>query len=302
MGKLGASPPILTSHFNMRFRTLSACRLLLLASVYVGCGTGSADTNDIIDAMEASFEDNLDGVETFTIYAAGMEVHHRLNTTDSLIFFDLGVTLADSSRPLPESARLIPYLVPDVPKLVRGLRTGARYVGTETLNGQPVYVIEADNPSSLIVGTDAPSGGISNARIYVDVETHALRGVTMEMPPPDTTLTEMIVQHVRYEQFRDVDGIALPFKVRSTTEGLRQLISDQLRIVEGGNLTIARAQAQRLPHGEREVELARIAARERFINEGIQEDILTVDSVHVNSEIPSGVFAESDAVTIGPEG
>ena len=117
----------------------------------------------------------------------------------------------------------------------------------------------------------------------------------MEMPPPDTTLTEMIVQHVRYERFRDVDGIALPFKVRSTTEGLRQLIPDQLRIVEGGNLVIARAQAQQLPPGEREVELARIAARESFLNEGIQEDVLTVDSVHVNPEIPAGVFEAPEA-------
>ena len=285
-------------NYKMRLRTVSACWLLLMASVYVGCGTGSADPNDIIDAMEASFEDNLDGVETFTIYAAGMEVHHRLNTTDSLAIFDLGVTLADSSRALPESARLIPFLVPDVPKLVRGLRTGARFVGTETLNGQQVHVLEADNPSSLIVGTDAPSGGISSARIYVDVESHALRGVTMEMPPLDTTLTEAIVQHVRYEQFRDVEGFTLPFKVRSTTEGLRQLIPDVLRIVEGGNLAIARAQAQQLPPGEREVELARIATRERLLSEGIQEDVLTVDSVHVNSEIPTGVFAEADVVTV----
>ena len=69
-----------------------------------------------------------------------------------------------------------------------------------------------------------------------------------------------------------------------------------------GNLGIARAQAQQLPPGEREVELARIAARERFLNEGIQEDVLTVDSVHVNPEIPSGVFEEPDAVTIEPEG
>jgi len=63
-----------------------------------------------------------------------------------------------------------------------------------------------------------------------------------------------------------------------------------MRIVENGNLTIARAQAQQLPPGEREVELASIAARERFLNEGIQEDVLTVDSVHVNAEIPAGVF------------
>lgn len=282
----------------MRLRTVSACWLLILASVYVGCGTGSTDPSEIIDAMEASFENNLDGVETLTIYAAGMEVHHRLNTTDSLAFFDLGLTLDDPSRPLPGSARLIPFLVPDVPKLVRGLRTGARYVGTDTLNGQPVYVIEADNPSSLAVSTDAPAADISSARIYVDVETHALRGVTWEMPPPDTTLTEKIVQHVRYEQFRDVDGISLPFKVRSTTEGLRQLIPDRQRIVEGGNLGIARAQAQQLPPGERHVELARIAAHERYLNEGVQEDVLTVDSVHVNSEIPTGVFAEADVVTV----
>jgi len=248
--------------------------------------------------MEASFYDNLGDVEVFTVYVAGMEVHHRQNTTDSLTFFDLGMTLTDSSQALPESARLIPFLVPDVPKLVRGLRTGARFVGTETLNGQQVHVLEADNPASLIVSADAPSAGIANARIYVDVETSALRGVTMEMPPPDTTLTEMIVQHVRYERFRDVDGITLPFKVRSTTEGLRQLIPDQMRIVEGGNLVIARAQAQQLPPGEREVELARIAARERFLNEGIQEDVLTVDSVHVNPEIPAGVFEAPEAAVI----
>lgn len=262
--------------------------LLLFSLAMAGCG--QADPTDVIDALEANFQQNMEGVETFTVYAAGMEIHHRLNTSDSLTAFDLGVTQSDSTRSIPTSANLIPFLVPDVPKLVRGLRSGAHLLDNETFNGQNVYVIEADNPASLIVGGAGPMNDISAARVYVDADTYELRGVTMEMLPPDTSLTEMIVQQVRYELFRDVEGLTLPFKVTTMTEGLKQLIPDELRIVENGNLTIARSQAQQLPPGEREVELASIAARERFLNEGIQEDVLTVDSVHVNADIPPGVF------------
>lgn len=160
------------------------------------------------------------------------------------------------------------------------------------LNGQLVDVLEAENPTALIVGPDVQTGDISSARVYVDAATHFVRGVTMEMPPPDTSLTDTIIQTVRYEQFREVEGITLPFKITSTTEGLRQLISEELRVVENGNLAIARSQAQQLPAGEKEMQLARIAARERFLNEGIQEDVLTVDSVHVNRPIPPRAFSE----------
>ncbi len=277
----------------MPLRTAPLCCLLFLPLIWAGCGFGADDPTQVIDALETRFEANTNGVDGYTLFVDEMVVHIRPNTADSLTAFDIGISLRDSNSTIPENAHLVSYLVPDIPKLIRGLRTGAKLIDDETFNGRRVNVIEAHNPTALIVGGDGPAADIDRALVYVDAETGDLRGVTMEMPPPDTSSTEMIVQRVRYEQFRAVDGMTIPFKVITTTEGLRGLIPDEMRIVENGGLAIARSQAEQLPPGERAVELARIAVRERFLNEGIQEDVLTIDSVRVGGEIPAGVFGEN---------
>jgi hypothetical protein len=248
--------------------------------------------------MSERYREDYAGVHDFAVVGEEAVVYFRRldgeaapdssAAADSLTGFDARAVTADSLRqPLND-----PYFLPNLPALVRGLRTGARLVGRETLDGASVYVLEASDPAALL---GAPPGFAAEgfaARVFVDAETFRLRGLRVETPLPDTTLDGSFVEEHRYDDFQTTDGLTLPF--RSTTT-VTQPVSEEQRIVQGGQLGLARQRAEGLPPAERERALRELDEQDRYLQTGVIEKVFRVREVRVGEGAPDGVFGPRPA-------
>lgn len=270
-------------------RLLLAPLLLLSGLALSACGEEPLTAETVTEQMLARFNDNFDGVEDFTATTDELTAYYRRGTADSLTAFVIRVAARDSVAALTVPPQLITYLVPEVPRFTQGLRRGAGLDGPEVHDGHRVYVLRADHPQALTPVPDAGAPLFSDVRLYVDAETFAIRELRFEVPSPDSNATQPIVERILYDDYRTVEGVSLPFRVSTITSGLKEAIPEEYRIVMGGNLALRRAQAERLPSGERDAALREIAAQERLLNEGIQESTLALRNVQVNEGAPAAL-------------
>ena len=174
-----------------------------------------------------------------------------------------------------------------MPLLAGGLRD-ALFGGTSTRDGRRTYVLSTDNPASLFgaAGQRVPVEEGQEFRVYVDAETFDV--VEIYQSFSTDTLATPITKRIIYSDFRDSGGITLPFRVREVTTGLDQQVTDEDRMLGGGQLGIARNRLmETMPDGpERDAQLAEIDAQERLLTEGVLERELAVDEVVVG--VPEG--------------
>lgn len=273
--------------------------LVLLAGL-VGC-SGPTDPVEVADQLEERYRNQFENVETFVVESEDVAVYHR--TVDG------EETLTDSTTGLPlyqaiarrlgsESEYLLdPYRFPSVPRLIEGLRSGAHYDSTFTLDGVEVLAYTLANPASVLgpqQGGPGATDSLTSAQFFLDAGTYEVRGLTLtnrlqgyESP---------LISRVRYSNYRDVDGVPLPFETLVHTEGLAQLFSEEDRIVVGSRLELLRRRAQQMPPAQRAEVLRDVERHQQAMNEGVQEEVFTVMSARINAELPPDVFAPLDRV------
>ena len=272
-------------------RSLAVCFLTLLLAACGGestdepiVGAESLTVADIADRMVARFETNFEGVTVFTATTADLEASYERDTADSLGAFTTEVAPRDPANPPTTPPQLATYLVPEARRLAYGLRQGAQLAGPAPHEGHRVYVLDAKNPVTLTAAPEASATALVGARLYIDSETFDVREIRFEVAGEDSSQTEPVVQRILYDDFQEVNGVTLPFTIRTVTSGLLSTLPDDYRMVMGGRLGIERAQAEQLPTGpERDAALQEIDAQERFLNEGILEDVLTIETVQINA-------------------
>ncbi len=283
--------------------------LLVALSLAVALASGCrreapalTDAAAIAGRMAERAAEDFAGIRDFAVVGGDAVLYFRRSATatDSLPAFDLRVAPLVAGRPMRE---LPSYFYPvTMARVARGLRNGARLVGQDTLAGRRVYILEAPDPASLVDLPPLPTAeGSASARAFVDAETFRLVGLTAAVTPVlDSTAgpARPVSETHRYSDFQSTDGVTLPFRARTTLEGLDQLIPQEMRMVAGGSLAMERAQATRLPPAEREAALADVARRERLIRTGIQVTPFAVREVRVNAGVPDSLFAP--APVLGP--
>ena len=106
------------------------------------------------------------------------------------------------------------------------------------------------------------------------------------------TLAQPLAQRILYDDYREVaEGVRMPFRVRQIQEGNLQLIPEEVKMVRGADIALREQRAQTLPPARRDSALREIAREKRFFAEGINEVILSIDSIRVNVPPPDTLAA-----------
>ena len=266
--------------------------LLALAACGLDDAAEPADAEDeapltaeaVADRMLARYESTLGSVDGFTVTAGGAEARYTL-APDSAGLDRFGPPQVAPVGDAPVSqaeAQLLFVQVPNVPRLARGLR-GARLEGPISRDGRRAYALVTDDPGAILgaPGVVAPDSTTDREfRVFVGAETFDVFEI-YQSARADTS-AEAVTSRLIYSDFREVDGLVLPYAVRQVETGLNQMISEEERMVMGGQLGLAIQQAGQMPAGpEREARLAELEAQRRLIGEGTAEASLQVESVTV---------------------
>jgi hypothetical protein len=223
----------------------------------------------LVDRMLERYDAARGGVGGFVVTGGGGEATHGALPDSTADLAPPAIVPVGDAPPDPEVLALLAQQVPNVRLLARALRA-ATLDGPRDLRGRRVYVLTAE--------PEAP--GAPTLHVVVDAETFDVREI--EQAVTADTLDRPVLSRLIYDDFRTVDGLTVPFRVRQIREGVDQLIPMRDRMVRGGPLAVAKGQIDRLPPGpERERRRAEIERDLRLYTEGVQETELRVDRVRV---------------------
>ncbi len=263
----------------MRLLLSFVCALALVA-----CGdaqTGDepeappvASSAELAAHMGERFEESLSGVSGFTVFLGGYEIRGVLSpdtTADNRLEVTIAPTDSASADPLVQS--LVGGYLPNVP-LLAGSLAQAPLRGPLVRDGHRVYELDAN------AAAGADSSAAASVRVYVDANTFRVREVYRAVRAD--SLARPLTSRIFYDDFRTADGITLPWRLRIVQEGVDQLMGEETKMVEGGQLTLMISQLRAAPPSPaRNVRLAEAERRMRAISEGVEEMTVTVRRVTV---------------------
>ncbi len=246
-------------------RLVRSLPLLVLAALAAGCASDPATPLDLADEVRARFDANVGDAAGFTVVIGGYEVRYTLAEDSAAAErFAVAITPTLDAEPDPLLQAIATSYLPNVPLLASTVAEGAALPATLMRDGAEVYPVDA---SSIAPDTTGARAGLV---VYVDAETFQVREV--ERTVRLDSLARPISSRLFYEDYRTVDGVTLPHRVRVRQEGLDQLLPEALRIREGGQLTLQREQIRQMPPSpSRTHMLDGIERRLRAVTEGIEE-------------------------------
>lgn len=231
------------------------------------------------DRLREQFERNVGSVEALSVAGAGVRADFRASGDSGQARLVPTFAPVDSASYDPQAAQLLATYLPNVPGLADALRSGT-FVGERRRDGRPAYVASTTDPAM----TGAADGVARSARVFVDPATFDV--LEIEQSARVDTFAQPITRRLVYEDFREVEGVRLPYRVRQLDRGQDQQLSESdlatRRVFLGGRLALERQQAEALPAGpERDAAVARATRALENLEAGVQEVVLTVDSVRV---------------------
>jgi|GEM_PF-3043203 len=260
--------------------------VLTLAALAAGCASDPATPLDLADEMRARFDANVGDATGFTLVIGGYELRYTLSddsTAAERFAVSIVPTIDADQDPLMQA--IATSYLPNVPLLASTVADGAALPTPVTRDGAEVYPVDAS-----AVAPDS-SGTRAGLVVYVDAETFQVREV--ERTVRIDSLARPISSRLFYEDYRTVEGVTLPHRVRVRQEGLEQLLPEAMRIREGGQLTLQREQIRQMPPSpSRAHMLESIERRLRAVTEGIEEAAaevtrLTVQRAGASDDAPA---------------
>ena len=259
---------------------LLAIPLLLALSACEPASQPVTSAAELADRMRARFESNVGAADALAVTGAGVRATFQSPGDSTADRFAPTYAFVDSLGADPEAAALLPAYLPNVPTLTGALASGT-FVGQRQRDGRAALIVSTADPSLTGAGAD---GIARSTRVFADPETFDI--LEIEQSARIDTLAEPIVRRFVYEDFRDVEGVRLPFVLRQLDSGQDQQLSPSDRsarqMVMGGRLAMAQQRAEALPAGpERDAAVARVSRDMENLQRGVLEVVLEIDSVEV---------------------
>jgi hypothetical protein len=178
-------------------------------------------------------------------------------------------------------------------KMFDYLKENAEYRGIETLDGARTHTLFVAELRELV--TEANADQAKNVHFYVDADTWVLRkmkfDVQMEDPPGKT---QTMNASVSFQDFRNIEGMQIPFKTVMEMEGLDSAISEAEREEARKSMEELQKQLESMPAQQRRMmenmlgpqlrQLENMLAGEKF------EIAIQVEEVKVNTGLSDDLF------------
>ncbi len=173
------------------------------------------------------------------------------------------------------------------------LKENAEYRGTETIDGARTHTVFVSELRDLV--TDANADQAKNVHFFVDADMWVLRkmefDVQMEDSPGQAQTMNAIV---RFQDFRTIEGMHMPFKTVMEMEGLDSAVSDAEREEARKSMEELQKQLDAMPAQQRSMmenmlgpqlrQLENMLAGEKF------EIVIQVEEVNVNTGLTDELF------------
>jgi len=179
------------------------------------------------------------------------------------------------------------------PDMFNYLKEHAEYRGTETIDGARAHNIFVEELRELV--TDANADRTRNVHFYIDADLWVLRKMTFDVQMKERPGEEQTMNGiVRFQDFRNIEGMLMPFKTVMEMEGLDSAVSDAEREEARKSMEELKKQLDAMPAQQRSMmenmlgpqlrQLENMLAGEKF------EIVIQVEEVKVNTGLTDDLF------------
>ena len=201
----------------------SAAVFALIAACPVSWG---AAAGDVLDEMIRNYHRRIEGIDDYVIVTEEYTSYHKKTVVDGWPAFDVRVEIKDGV-PLSEMASEASHDTLFDRQTFERLKANARYEGTGQVDGFRTHVIRVDAISGLF---PEAADEMKSLRIYIDSGEFLLRRMKFEVETELRPGEKMVVEPViTLRDYRDVEGMKIPFETVTVIEGINEQITDAQR-------------------------------------------------------------------------
>ena len=213
--------------FVRAFRTI----MLVAGLVIAAAGKLSAQSaSEIVDAMLAAYEARIADVENYTLVQAvmGFEAvtYFEKEISDGRPVFRTSMAGVAGQEGSPATG------IDDVYALGDDLSRRSEYLGRESVNDYDVHVLEITDLRDTGFGTNVAQDSEfepTRGRVYLDVDTYAPRRFMFEGEMRRGESVIPLTATMDMGDYRDVEGLLVPYRTMTTIEGLGAAIDPAMR-------------------------------------------------------------------------
>jgi len=262
--------------------------LVLGALIFAQAGSafGQADPRavEIFETVRAHYERSIEGVDDYVMVTNLFTTYYKkaydngrpyfMSRTETEVF---GVQSTSSTS----DADLF------TPENYERLKNNATYAGRETIDGFDVHVLSIDKLEGLFDEGEGVDDTVEDLKVYIDADDWVLRQMVFSVE----TVTEDGVMKVEpmilFKDYRDVEGMMIPFETISFVTGLSEMLTDEEREEAEQGLKEMEKELEQLPEGQRRMVERLMGDRLKRFREMLAEDriefTVRVEEVRVNT-------------------
>ena len=170
------------------------------------------------------------------------------------------------------------------PEMFTALKQNARYLGTETVDGLNAHVIILDDMRMIAEVHDDLEDAVDELRLYFDDEHWVLRQMTFTA---HETLEDGRVQKIEprllMTDYRNIEGMMIPFKTIINIGGLSDYLSDAEREEAVQALAEMERELEQMPAEQRAMIEQMMSGQLDQLRQMLEED--TIEFIHEVKEV-----------------
>lgn len=178
-------------------------------------------------------------------------------------------------------------------KMFNHLKQNAEYRGIETVDGARTHTLFVSELADLVEEQNADQA--KNVHFYIDTDMWVLRKMTFDMEiPDDAGQVQQMNSAILFQDYRNIEGMNMPFKTVMEMEGLDSAISEEEREEARRSLQEMKEQLDAMPQQQRKMMERVMGSSMRQLEKMLEgekfEIVIEVKEVKVNTGLTDDLF------------
>jgi hypothetical protein len=263
----------------LRIRFSVPALFLILAFVFAGTPAAAQSVASVVDNMKARYDKQIETVDTYI-------VETNLYTSYNQKVMENGQPTYKTQTKM-KGEGTTSFASTTTPSTAYGLRFDrlkqhASYGGTETINGARCHILQVDDPGKVDPEMGSEAEGMT---YYIDAEQYVPARMVMQTKASKGDGPEASAVTINLTNYQTTDGLTLPHRMEmefkmNISEKQRQQMEQMMKQME--NMPAQQRKQMERMLGDKMDMMKRMMSGDPVVIE--------VQSVKVNTEIPSGIF------------
>ncbi len=196
-------------------------------ALFAACpAAGASAAREVLDEMVRNYHRRIEKIDDYVIVTEKYTSYHKKTVVDGWPAFEVRVE-TENGVPVSEMASEASHDTLFDRQTFERLKASAVYEGTEQTDGFRTHVIRVDEISGIF---PEAADEMKSLRIYIDSKEFLLRRMKFEVEAEMRPGEKMVVEPViTMRDYRDIEGMMVPFETVTVIEGMDEQISDAQR-------------------------------------------------------------------------